>query len=90
MHEALMCSVPASRKGRGQGPCELRVMVTEENQIVLRALDRNGTPALVAVLDEASALQLMRGLKEAVDSSERPRVSVPRRYRSPVRRARAL
>lgn len=65
MGELKLASVAAHRKGRGRCPCEIEIALNDDGKVVLRAVDKSGTPALVAVLEPEAAEQLLTGLTKA-------------------------
>lgn len=71
LDEQVICEIEARRKGkrlRSQAPCTLVVAIAlhgPQRQVVLRTLDRSGTPPLVAVLTPEEARSLADGLARA-------------------------
>ncbi len=62
--------VPALRKGRNQSPCEVKLGLNDEREIILRTVDRSGVSPIVAVIDRKDALRLARALIEASEKAE--------------------
>ncbi len=65
--ETYLCTVPAVRKGRNQSPCEVKLGLNEEREIILRTVDRSGVSPIVAVIARKDALRLARALIEATE-----------------------